>query len=70
MQRVSVRSRNLASVGYEEKAKILEVEFKSGAIYQYFGVPEQVYRSLIAARSVGSYFERYVRHRYRYRRID
>ena len=40
MYRIPVSSSNLASVGYE--GGILEIEFKSGSVYQYSGVPVYV----------------------------
>ena len=57
MERNSVSSSNLASVGYDVSLKILEVEFNNGSIYQYFNVPESVYNGLMNASSHGSYFD-------------
>lgn len=57
MERNSVSSSNLASVGYEVSLKTLEVEFNNGGIYQYFNVPESVYNGLMNASSHGSYFD-------------
>ena len=47
----------------------LDVEFVSGRIYRYFGVPERVARGLAQARSKGGYFNRAIRDRYRYERL-
>ena len=67
MLRQSVSSSNLKSVGYENG--ILEVEFHGGGIYQYYGVPENVYYALMAASSKGRYLENVVKGHYQYRRI-
>lgn len=56
MERQSVSSSNIASIGYEEASGTLEVEFLSGSIYRYFGVPAGVHAGLMAASSHGSYF--------------
>lgn len=56
MQRESVSSSNIASVGYNPTEKILEIEFNHGGIYQYFDVPQEVYDDLISASSHGKYF--------------
>jgi hypothetical protein len=56
MERQSVSSSNLASVGYDTQRHVLEVEFLNGSIYQYSGVPESEYRGLMSASSHGSYF--------------
>lgn len=70
MQRTRVSSSNLASVGYDPATKTLEVEFLNGSIYQYFNVPEAVYRGLMAAASHGSYFDANVKKAgYRYHRV-
>ena len=69
MQRTAVSSSNLASVGYDPQRHILEVEFLGGSVYQYYGVPEQVYRNLMNAGSHGTYFSAYIRNSYRYSQI-
>ena len=61
MKRQSVTSSNLASVGYDAANEILEVEFKHGGVYQYFGVPENVYDELMNADSHGQYFDRNIK---------
>jgi KTSC domain/Transposase DDE domain len=47
----------------------LELEFRSGAIYRYFAVPQAVVEGLIAAESKGAYFNRNVRSRFPYHRL-
>lgn len=69
MRRTPVSSSNLASVGYDPQRNILEVEFHSGSVYQYYGVSEPVYRGLMSASSHGSYFSTYIRNSYRYSQI-
>lgn len=66
MNRVSVSSSNIASVGYEQSSQTLEVEFNSGAIYEYYEVPEFVYQELISASSVGRYFAQQIKNTYNY----
>ena len=55
MERITVQSSNLASVGYNERNSTLEVEFTNGNVYQYFDVPTHVYEGLMAATSKGRY---------------
>ena len=69
MNRISVKSSNLASVGYDELAGILEIEFHSGGIYQYFGVPKSIYDGLMQASSKGRYHFFHIKFRYKYKRI-
>ena len=69
MQRQQVTSSNLAAVGYDATQQMLEVEFLSGSVYQYRGVPAGVYQGLMAAGSHGTYFHAVVRDRYTYIRV-
>jgi hypothetical protein len=70
MKRVPVQSSNLASVGYDPATSTLEVEFHNGGVYQYYGVPSQVYESLINAASKGSYFHHNIKMKgYQYSKI-
>ena len=68
MVRQSVRSSNLRSVGYDSISLVLEIEFNSGGVYQYFKVSESVYKALMSASSHGKYFHAYIEDHYRYTR--
>lgn len=61
-----VSSSLLASVAYYDNRAILQLEFRSGAVYQYFGVPRQSYQELLQADSHGAYFNRHIRGFFRY----
>lgn len=61
MDRREVSSSNLQSVGYDSPTQTLEVEFKNNKIYHYFGVPEAQYEALMAAVSVGQFFNANIR---------
>ena len=69
MERKSVSSSNLNSVGYNEGEQILEIEFNSGGVYQYFNVPAEKYQSLMSASSHGKYFAAFIKNVYRYKKI-
>ncbi len=69
MNRIPVRSSNIRSIGYDEASGTLEVEFHNGSIYQYYEVPEIVYRNLMHASSKGSYLHRHIRGRYPFQRV-
>jgi hypothetical protein len=57
MTRTPVKSSNLKSVGYDPKSKTLEVEFHTGAVHQYEGVSPQSHKKMLAAKSIGGYFQ-------------
>lgn len=61
MERLSVKSRNVKSVGYDPEEKVLEVEFKSGGVYQYAGVQPGMFADLLAAESIGRFVSQVVR---------
>ncbi len=57
----SVESATLVAVGYDETREILQLEFRSRAVYRYFGVPVSVYAALVAVPSKGRYFNGAIR---------
>lgn len=65
MERHQVGSSVIIAVGYDEGASILEVVFRTGRTYRYFRVPPKAYNALIHAKSIGGYFNREIRRRYR-----
>lgn len=69
MQRTSVSSSNVASVGYDPESSTLEIEFNNGAIYQYFDVNENIYNELLNAGSVGGYLASNIKGKYRFSRV-
>ena len=66
MKRKIVDSSLLASIGYDKKEKILEVEFTHGGIYQYMDVPAEEYKALMSADSHGQYFIANIRNDFDY----
>lgn len=61
MERKAVRSTNIASVGYDAGTKTLEIEFRSGGVYQYAGVPEKRYECLMKTSAIGRFFHREIK---------
>jgi hypothetical protein len=64
MDMVSVKSSNIAAVGYESERRMLRVQFSNGGAYDYRDVPPDVYEELKDASSVGSYFAKCVKGKY------
>ena len=61
MNKTMVESTTLLSLAYDEACELLQLEFRSGSIYQYFGVRPAVYDALMSAPSKGSYFNSAIR---------
>lgn len=69
MDRIPVDSSNISSIGFDEESSTLEVEFHSGAVYQYFDVPLNVYEGLMNASSKGQYFAQHIKGYYRFVKV-
>ncbi|MCY4370198.1 MAG: KTSC domain-containing protein [bacterium] len=69
MDRRFVSSSNVSSVGYDQLTQTLEVEFLSGGIYQYYGVPESIYSQMVQAASKGRFLHLYIKNAYPYSRV-
>lgn len=69
MERNLITSSTLRAVGFDDAHNILEAEFASGLIYQYFGVPQRIYNGLLSAPSKGRYFNLHIRDCYPTRKI-
>jgi hypothetical protein len=68
MYRQNVRSSNIRSIGYENG--ILEVEFNESRVYQYSGVPENLYKELMSANSQGKFLNEYIKGSYHYKQVS
>ena len=69
ISRTPVSSSTLVSVGYSSAEAALEAEFHRGTVYRYLDVPESVYQGLVAAESVGKYFNAAIRGRFQFVRL-
>jgi len=69
LERQSVKSVILSSVGYDESTKVLEIEFHSGLVYQYSGVPLKIYKDLMHSNEIGKYFSDKVRTQFRTKQV-
>lgn len=70
MHVTAVESTTLATVAYDQARELLQLEFRSRCVYQYFGVPAAVHAALLGAPSKGSYFNRFIRGRFCYWRAS
>lgn len=65
MKREPIQSKALVSLGYDEAAQILEIEFKNGRVYQYHAVPKSLYEWLLRVKKKGGIFQRLVRDKFK-----
>lgn len=69
MDRYSVASSNISSIGYDVQTQTLEVEFLNGTIYQYYGVPQNMYDQLMQQGSKGRFLNTYIKNAYAFSRV-
>ena len=65
MNRIAVSSSTIKAIGYEERTQTLEVEFKSGGVYQYLDVPKIIYERFVLATSKGKFLAQFIKDKYR-----
>lgn len=70
MQRLPVDSSDIVSIGYDEKQRVLEIEFKENRIYQYQDVEPDIYERFTRTDSYGEYFYAHINKHYRYKRVE
>jgi KTSC domain len=64
MLRNPVSSSVIASIGYDDDRKVLEVKLLSGNIYRYHRVGRDVFEDFCDAPSKGEYFNAHIRDAY------
>lgn len=69
MSWIKVISSDIARVRYIENTSILEVEFHSGGVYQYFNVPKTIFEALLQADSCGKFLHSNIKGKYRYAKV-
>ena len=70
MERVSMESTSIRSIGFARANRVMDVEFVTGAVYRYFRVPEAAFDEFKRAESKGRYFAQSVRGKYEFERIE
>jgi hypothetical protein len=69
MRRKRLESTAIASAGYDPGTAVLELEFSSGDVYEYFAVPRSVFLGLLEAESAGRFFRERIREVYPSRQV-
>ena len=65
-----VKSTSVESVDYNELLETLDVKFRKGSPYRYYGVPEETWKELLAAPSVGQFVNFRIKPYFPYKKID
>ena len=69
MQMQSVKSSQIAEVGFDEKTGTLAVRFHGGGLYHYAGVGKKDFESLTKAKSIGSHFSSAIKGKFKFTKV-
>jgi len=59
----------ISYVRYNKKKKVLEVKFKERGVYQYLGVPEKDFLTMMDSSSKGKFLNKKIKNRYKFKKI-
>lgn len=70
MKRVHVESSALESIGYDAESQTLELEFRdNGGVWQYFNFKPSTFRRFTNAGSLGRFFVKKIKGKFREQRV-
>lgn len=69
MNYIQVTSSNIKAIGYNLETMTLGVEYLNNTEYHYFDVPEDHYEGALNADSVGTYLNKYIKGKFRYKKV-
>ena len=61
IQRASVESSNIVSIGHDPLLCFLDVEFTGGSVYRYYGVKTRLFNDLMGAESPGKFLAKEIK---------
>jgi hypothetical protein len=67
---MEIDSSAISEIDYDAERSKLLVRFMSGERYVYVGVPGRVHRSFVEAQSKGRFFQREIRDRYPFNKLE
>lgn len=70
LKKVPVDSTNLEWVAYDKETEDLYIQFRSGGLYVYRKVPENIYKDLLNAGSKGRFHNMKIKWKYNYEKIN
>jgi len=70
MKKIKIESSTLNTISYDVKKELLTVEFKRGAVYNYYSVDYETVLGLVFADSCGSYFNKNIAKNFNYEKVS
>ena len=69
IQRQTVTSSDIASIGYDVISQTLEIEFHATGIYRYFSVPKEISDTLLTTPSPGKFFLQNIKGKFAWEKV-
>lgn len=69
MEKSNKMATDIYSVGYDEDYATLEVQFRNGAVYEYYDFPAEVHKNFVTAESPKDFFTKAIRDIYPFSRV-
>lgn len=69
MDWLAVDSSSLSHIAYDPRGRLLDVEFRSGAVHRCVGVEPAAYVALMSAASKGRHLNAWIRDKYNCHRL-
>lgn len=69
MDRIPVKSTEIALIGYDPSKELLEVTFRRGGVYRYRGIPAALHEQLMKAPSIGTFFSEQIKEKFEYVKV-
>jgi len=66
----TIKSTNLAAVGYDKHSQTLRILFLAGVTYDFEHVPPGLYAALMSAHSKGEFFREHIKDHYRFTKTN
>jgi hypothetical protein len=63
-------SSTIAATGHDAKSETLRIQFHSGGVYDYSGVPAEKHAALRNAASAGKHFHRHIRGKHTFLQVE
>ena len=64
------KSSQISAMEHDSETEVLQITFKRGGVYEYYGVPWDVWEDLISRESVGKGFHALIRGQYEYKKLS
>jgi hypothetical protein len=65
MEMVPIDSDGVRAIGYDPATQTMHVEFETGALFEYYEVPPDVYQTFMASSAKGSFVSQVLEPGYR-----